>query len=446
MTKKSVHFIGIGGIGMSALAQWYLHEGWRVSGSDEAPSPIIAMLRKKGILVHLGKHEAGNVPKKADHVIYSQAVGITGRNMNPEIREAKKRGVVLRSYPEALGELTKEKYTIAICGTHGKSTTTGFAGVLLKHAGLDPTVIVGATVPEFHNSNFLYGDSHFLVIEADEYKGSFLHYHPDVVIWTSVEWEHIDYFRTFKQTLAHFRRFLARVPEKGYIIANKDDAEIKKIAVSCGVRHTIYYSFSEKKAAEKIRHTMKLCGEHNVSNALAVFMLSHILGIPDYIFWQTLKRFSGVGRRMEYKGKLNGAFVYDDYGHHPTEIQTTLTGVRQKYRKRLQRGKLWCVYQPHQYQRTKYLFRDFTKAFSSAHGVIMLDIYSVAGRETASLKKEVNSQKLARAIIKQKTPALYMPSFKDAARFLKKTVRNNDIVVVMGAGDIWKIWRYLRLS
>jgi len=187
-----------------------------------------------------------------------------------------------------------------------------------------------------------------------------------------------------------------------------------------------------------------LMGEHNVSNALAVYDLSRILGIPDYVFYKTLGHFSGVGRRLEYKGTLNGALLYDDYGHHPTEIKTTLQGVREKYAQRLRRGKLWCIYQPHQYQRTKYLFSDFARAFGSADGVLLLDIYSVAGREKASLKKQVNSQMLAEAICKQKTPALYMPTYRDVAQFIKKTAHKNDVIVVMGAGDIWKIWEYLK--
>ncbi|MDP2676094.1 MAG: UDP-N-acetylmuramate--L-alanine ligase [bacterium] len=442
---KRVHFVGIGGIGMSALAQWYLHEGWHVSGTDEADSPIIRMLRKKGARIFVGKHTAKNVPKHTGRVVYSQAVIVTGVHINPEIHEAKKRGIVLHSYPQALGELTKEKYTIAVCGTHGKSTTTGLAGVLLANAGLDPTVIVGATVPEFKNSNFRYGDSKYLVIEADEYKGSFLEYRPDVVVWTTVEWEHIDYFKTFKETLSHFRRFLLNISKKGYIIANRDDANIRRVVSSLlsNKKHIYYYSFLRGEK-DKIQKKMKLIGTHNVSNALGIYELGRVLGIPSHVFYKTLQGFSGVGRRLEYKGKLNGVLMYDDYGHHPTEIKTTLHGVREKYAQRLRRGKLWCVYQPHQYQRTKYLFSDFARAFMDADGVVLLDIYSVAGREKASLKKQVSSEKLADAIIKNKTPAFYIPAQKDAAWFIRKTAQKNDIVVVMGAGDIWKIWRYLK--
>lgn len=430
---------------MSALAQWYLHEGWNVSGSDEADSPIVSMLRKKGVRVSVGSHKASHLPKRVERVIVSQAVIIKGKRINPEVYEAKKRGTSLYSYPEALSKLTKEKYTIAVCGTHGKSTTTGLVGVLLSHAGLDPTVIVGATVPEFGNSNFRYGDSKYLVIEADEYKGSFLNYYPDIVIWTTVEWEHIDYFKTFSHTLSHFGRFLSRVSKNGYIIANRDDAHIRRVvsSVKKNKKYIYYYSRSEKEKA-KIQKTIQLMGGHNVSNALGAYKLARILGIPVHVFYKTLERFSGVGRRMEYKGKLGGALLYDDYGHHPTEIQTTLQGVREKYAKRLRHGKLWCVYQPHQYQRTKYLFKDFSRAFGDADGVVLLDIYSVAGREKALLKKQVSSERLAGAIIKNKTPAFYIPAQKDAAAFIKKTARKNDVIVVMGAGDIWKIWGHLK--
>lgn len=442
---KNIHFIGIGGIGMSALAQWFLHEGWRVTGSDEADSPMIAHLQKNGIQVIIGAHGAKNISKKIDRVIYSQAVITIGKSTNPEIREAEKRGIPFQSYPEALGELMHKKYTIAICGTHGKSTTTGLTGVLLHNAGFDPTVIVGATVPEFGGSNFRYGDSRYLVIEADEYKGAFLHYHPDIVIWTTVEWEHIDYFKTFRETLSHFKRFLSSVPRKGYIIANKDDANIKKIMSSLtNTAHKRYYSLSEKRIALKIEKRMKLIGQHNVSNALAVYTLAQILGIPDYVFWKTLRHFKGVGRRTEYKGKFNGALLYDDYGHHPTEIKTTLEGIRKKYEKRLKKGKLWCVFQPHQYQRTKYLFNDFAKAFRSADSVLLLDVYSVRGREKTNIKKEVNSKQLAEAIRKNKTPAWYMQTLKKCTQFLKKNAGSHDVIVIMGAGDIWKIWEYFK--
>jgi len=438
-----VHFIGVGGIGMSALAQWYVHEGWQVSGSDEADSPIVQMLRKKEVRITVGEHSAKHLPLRAERVIFSQAVVTRGKHTNPEVRAAKRRGITLLSYPQALGALTRDKYTIAICGTHGKSTTTGLVGALLTEAGLDPTVIVGATVSEFGNTNFRYGGSRYLVIEADEYKGSFLEYDPDIIIWTSIEWEHIDYFKTFAETRAHFRAFLSRIHPKGHIIANKDDTGIR--AITKHIKRVVYYSFSQKRALKNIQKHIRLFGRHNVSNVLGVYELSKIIGIPSQVFYAVLRRFSGVGRRMEYKGVLHGALVYDDYGHHPTEVKATLNGVRARFEKRLRKGALWCVYQPHQYQRTKYLFRDFARAFTDADCVLLVDVYSVAGREKASMKKGVGSKQLAEAVIRKKTPAIYTPVIKDAAHLLGKAVRKHDVVVVMGAGDIWKIWGYLKL-
>lgn len=444
MNKKIIHFIGIGGIGMSALARWYLRLGYGVSGSDEGDSPLLRALRKEGAHIFIG-HKKNHIVSGIEKVVYSQAVITRGKKQNPEIREAKKRVIPIQSYPETLGVMSKEKYTIAVCGTHGKSTTTGLAAVLLEKAKYDPTVIVGATVPEFRGSNFHFGHSRYAVIEADEFGGAFLRYRPSIIIVTTIDRDHLDYFKSFQNIRSHFKKFLSYVPVGGIIIANRDDKNVYGLVKKLPVKaEKIFYSLRDP-YAKKIRRFMRLMGEHNVSNALAVYALSKKLGIPRPVFEKTIRSFAGVGRRMEYKGKCSGALLYDDYGHHPTEIRATLSGLRQKYCARLKKGKLWCVYQPHQYQRTMYLFNEFSRAFRDADIVVMLDVYSVPGREKESIRRKVNSKKLTEAIAARGKEAFYMPSYKEASAMIKKSVRKYDIVVVMGAGDVWKIWKYFQL-
>jgi len=426
-----VHFIGIGGIGVSALAQYYLEKGHQVSGSDLNSSEITEFLRVKGARIYIGPQLARTVLANIDLVIYSPAV----QKNNPELMAAKKLGIKCQSYPEALGELTKKYFTIAVSGTHGKSTTTAMIALILIRAGLDPTVIVGTKLKEFKNSNCRVGKSNYLVIEADEHFASFLNYWPKIIVLTNIEADHLDYYKNLQNILKTFKEYISHLPKDGVLIFNKNDKNILEITKNY-IGDT--YGFSGKQnEAKKIKNILKIPGEHNVYNALAALTLARVLKIPDKVTYKTLSEYKGAWRRFEIK-KLRSITVVSDYGHHPTQIRATLKAAREKWPKR----KIWLVFQPHQHQRTFYLFKDFVMVFKKAllkHWVnkcIITDIYGVAGREKKEIRKKVNSEKLVKAI--NKKDAIYLPKQK-ILNYLKKNLGGGEVVIIMGAGDIYKL-------
>lgn len=424
-----IHLIGIGGIGVSALAQYYLSKGHKVSGSDLVESEIIDFLKKKGIKIYIGNF-AKNIEKDLDLVVYSPAV----KKINLEYKKAKQLKIKIQSYPEALGELTKEYYTIAVAGAHGKSTTTAMLGLVLTVAGLDPTVIVGTKVKEFGESNFRKGESKLLIIEACEYDSSFLYYSPKVIVVTNVDKEHLDYFKTFANVKKAFENFIVRLPKDGLLVSNKDDAEIP--VIDNPIFKTQRYSLGDPDA-KKIKKLLRIPGKHNVSNALAVLQVARNLAIPDEITFKALSEFKGTWRRFEIKqGKAGDKkiTIVSDYGHHPNEVSATLSAAREKYKNKI----IWCVFQPHQHQRTHYLFNDFVKIFRQVpiDKTIIVDIYDVAGRETKSKSGGVSSKKLVEAI--NKSSVIYLP-LERAESFVKESINTGDVLVIMGAGDIYKL-------
>ncbi|PIW91794.1 MAG: UDP-N-acetylmuramate--L-alanine ligase [Candidatus Nealsonbacteria bacterium CG_4_8_14_3_um_filter_37_23] len=426
-----VHFIGIGGIGVSALAQYYLEKGHQVSGSDLNSSEITEFLRVKGARIYIGPQLARTVLANIDLVIYSPAV----QKNNPELMAAKKLGIKCQSYPKALGELTKKYFTIAVSGTHGKSTTTAMIALILIRAGLDPTVIVGTKLKEFKNSNCRVGKSNYLVIEADEHFASFLNYWPKIIVLTNIEADHLDYYKNLQNLLKTFKEYISHSSKDGVLIFNKNDKNILEITKNY-IGDT--YGFSGKQnEAKKIKNILKIPGEHNVYNALAALTLARVLKIPDKVTYKTLSEYKGAWRRFEIK-KLRSITVVSDYGHHPTQIRATLKAAREKWPKR----KIWLVFQPHQHQRTFYLFKDFVMVFKKAllkHWVnkcIITDIYGVAGREKKEIRKKVNSEKLVKAI--NKKDAIYLPKQK-ILNYLKKNLGGGEVVIIMGAGDIYKL-------
>ena len=433
-----VHFIGIGGIGVSALAQYYLEKGHQVSGSDLNSSEITEFLRVKGARIYIGPQLARTVLANIDLVIYSPAV----QKNNPELMAAKKLGIKCQSYPEALGELTKKYFTIAVSGTHGKSTTTAMIALILIRAGLDPTVIVGTKLKEFKNSNCRVGKSNYLVIEADEHFASFLNYRPKIIVLTNIEADHLDYYKNLQNLLKTFKEYISHLPKDGVLIFNKNDKNILEITKNY-IGDT--YGFSGKqKETKKLKKILKIPGEHNVYNALAALTLARVLKIPDKVTYKTLSEYKGAWRRFEiknvklYENTSCSITVVSDYGHHPTQIRATLKAAREKWPKR----KIWLVFQPHQHQRTFYLFKDFVMVFKKAllkHWVnkcIITDIYGVAGREKKEIRKKVNSEKLVKAI--NKKDAIYLPKQK-ILNYLKKNLGGGEVVIIMGAGDIYKL-------
>ncbi len=432
-TKKkpgAIHFIGIGGIGVSALAKYFMSRGVHVTGSDIAKSEITDELAGLGARIKIGPHKARNIPHGTTRVIYTAAV----QKENPEYREAKRRKIPVQSYASALGELTRVYETITISGAHGKSTTTALSALVLEEGFCDPTVIIGTKVKEFGNSNFRKGMGPFLVLEADEWNKSFLNYSPKIAIITNIDAEHLDTYKNLDDVKKTFLLYLKKIPTEGAVIANWDDRNVKDV-VWQSKKRVIWYSQKDRDA-EEIKKRLKIPGAHNLSNALAAARLGSLLGIPYVHILQALSGFRGVWRRFEFKGMdKNGAYVISDYGHHPKEIMATIAGARERYPVR----RVWCVYQPHQYQRLQYLWNDFTTAFDMADRILLLPVYDVAGRETKQAKDAVNSKKLAKELVGRGKRATYHASFAAAKRAIAAESKQGDILLIMGAGDIYTI-------
>lgn len=438
--KLKAHFIGIGGIGMSNLAYWFLNDKWTVSGSDLAPSQITRDLQKARVKVKIG-HKKANLPRHCDLVIYSQAVG----KKNPELKEAVRLGMPAASYPEILGAFSRKYRTLAVAGAHGKSTTSSLLTLALASAGLDPTAVVGTKLKEFGGKGFRAGKSDYLVLEADEYGGAFLHYSPALAIITNIDREHLDTYRDLAGVKQAFLNFIKRVENGGVLVLNRDDKNlyslrnsIRKTARKNGLR-TVWYSLRDR-TAQKVRKALYIPGKHNVSNALAVYKAGRLLGIPEKRILGVFKKYRGAWRRMEYRGKLsilNSQFsipVYDDYAHHPTEIKATLQAFKEKYSK----SKIVCVFQPHQAERLKALFKYFQSAFEEADISLLLPVYRVAGRDKPDPR--FDSQALVKAIQKKQPKKLifYLSDPNNLKKAVLTLLRNapGALIVMMGAGNI----------
>jgi len=436
-----IHCIGIGGIAISALANIYQQKGHTVAGSDAEASEITEELKKQGIEFFIG-HKTTNITKDIDLLIYSEAVP----QNNPELKEARRLKIRCLSGAEALAELSRDYFTIAVSGMHGKSTTASMiAGILIK-AGLDPTFVIG-TKPGWR-----VGKGKYLVIEADDYQAKFLHYHPDILVLTNIEEEHMDYFKNFQHIKKVFSKYIKQV--KGSIVANKDDKNTLKILISnfkfliskqipspkSQIPKIVFYSLKDKEAKE-LKKILQIPGKHNVSNALASLNTGRLLGINDKIALQALGEYKGVWRRFEefpFKIKKLKLKIVSDYAHHPTEIQATLQALKEKYGNE----RIWVIFQPHQYQRTFYLFDKFVKTLRQAQSkfgvdkLIITDIYTVEGRESQAIKQKVNSQKLVKAINQEWTT--YQPEHS-LSDYLKTFAGQWQVVAILGAGSVYKV-------
>ena len=439
-----IYFIGIGGIGASALAQYYLNKGDQVIGSDLAFSEITKMLEDKGAKVY-NTQEPRNITDNIDLVVYSPAV----QEDNPEFAQAKKIGIECLSYPQALGRLTENHFTIAISGTHGKSTTTSMLALLLIKAGLDPTVIVGTKLKEFGNSNFRAGAGKYLLIEACEYEESFLNYKPNIIVINNIEADHLDYFKNLENVVKAFRKFIGKLAEGGVLIVNGDDSnirgmlnqkpEIRSPKKSPNLKFQIQkieFSIKQKEAG-KLKEILQVKGEHNIYNALACLAVARALKVPDKISFQALSEYTGCWRRCDIRqiDKPKPFILISDYAHHPTEIKACVSGVKEKFPD----SKIWIVFQPHQYQRTFYLFDDFTKAFDNADEIVLTEIYDVAGRGDEEIRAKISGEKLAKAVKARGNKVHFIQDFQKIPEFLKKKIQANDVVLIVGAGNIYNI-------
>lgn len=443
-----VYFIGIGGISMSGLAEILLSEGFTVSGSDWNRSPLTELLESRGARINYGNPQrAENITDDIDLVVYTAAV----HTDNPEYAEAVRRQLPCLSRAQLLGQMMKNyRIPIAISGTHGKTTTTSMIAEILLAANADPTISVGGILRSIRG-NIRVGGSEIFVTEACEYTNSFLSFFPRIGIILNIEEDHMDFFKDLKDIRSSFRRFAGLLPEDGLLILNGSipDPEYLTEGLSCrvvtfGMTPSCDYfasdiSYDETACASFTLHgpdglalpvRLSVPGEHNIQNALAALALSEELKLDRSSCTDALHSFRGTDRRFEYKGTYNGVTVIDDYAHHPTEIAATLKAALHYPHKRL-----WCIFQPHTYTRTKAFLKDFAKALSPADQVILTDIF--AARETDTLG--ISSAHLLREITALGTPCLHFPSFEEIERFVRKNCLPGDLLITMGAGDVVNI-------
>ena len=494
---KNVHFIGIGGIGISAIARMFLLEGKIISGSDMSDSKIIEELRSAGAKIKIG-HSEKNLPKELDLVIYTIAI----TDENPELKEAKRRGIKCITYPQALNEISKEKYTIAISGTHGKTTTTAMIAKIMIDAGLDPTVIVGSLLKsdkipevspqgakrgevsprEFFQTNFIAGKSKYLVVEACEYRRSFLNIEPDIAVITNIDNDHLDYYKDIKDIQSAFGEFTEKVPEKGYIVCDEKDKLVTQAVNNAKAKIVFSNQFTGNLK-------LKIPGEHNIKNAQKALAVANILKISPSTSLRALNEFNGTWRRFEFKGETDcGTLVYDDYGHHPTEIKATLKGAREFFKGK----KITAVFQPHLFSRTKLLLNDFAQSFKDADEIILAPIYPAREAFDPTISSDILTEKIREhnrpgyqnnhpaltkagkgnscfgtptfsSLIKEeikpsenqilKSPPILRRSTKSARgggvhvfsnfseieKYLKENLKKDDVLITIGAGDVYKI-------
>ena len=433
-----MHFIGIGGIGVSAIARMMLGEGKpfgrfdkltaskprarEVSGSDVGRSEITDELKKLGAEIFFG-HNEKYLNENVDLVVYTPAVS----EDNPELIKAKRLGIKTLSYPEMLGIISKEKFTIAVSGSHGKTTTTAMIGTMLQDLQLDPMIIVGSLLKDA-KSNFVSGRSKYFVVEACEYKKSFLNINPRIIVITNIDNDHLDYYKNVRNIQKAFSEFVSKLGSDDYLVCNPGGKYLSPVIESACCNIIDYTKIPRD-------FNLKLIGEHNLDNAQAAFAVARVLKTQESRAWESLENFEGTWRRFEYKGKTkNGALVYDDYGHHPTEIRATLAGARKHFSK----NKIFCVFQPHLYSRTKLLMNEFVKSFGDADTVLVADIY--AAREK---NEGTHSIQLVSKIKNFHKNVRYVKSFDDAGMILILEPKNGDIILTMGAGDVYKIGEIL---
>ncbi len=419
--SKRIHFVGIAGVGMSALAQMLFREGAQVTGSDNARFPTLDAVEKLGIPITIG-YNAQNIPNDADLVVYTDAA----HSENVERIEAVRRGIPQYSYFEMLGEVSRGKKTIAVAGTHGKTTTTGMLAKILKDAGASPTAVVGSIVKDF-GSNYLSGTSNLFVVEACEYKNHLLELSPKILVLTNVEWDHTDFFPSLSALQETFKKAIEKVPADGAIVTNPNDKNIAPLLVAHSPAGGVKVIDYTKEPAYELR----LPGEFNQMNARAAAAAARVAypSISDDTIRASLAVFQGTWRRFEYKGKTaKGAEVYDDYAHHPTAVKATLQALRAKTK-----GKIIVAFHPHLYSRTRDLLDEFAVAFSDADQVCIAPIYAAREVDDGTISNEI----LAERIRATGTEASALDF--DAIEKKLNEVESGDTIITMGAGDIYKV-------
>jgi len=445
-----VHFIGIGGISMSGLAQILLDRGFIVSGSDRAKNELTTTLEKLGAKIIIGQ-KAANITSDIDVVVFTAAI----HPDNEEYSEAVSRKIPMLTRAELLGQLmTNYETAVAVSGTHGKTTTTSMLTEILLKEDCDPTISVGGILKSI-NGNIRVGNGPAFVTEACEYTNSFLSFFPTIGIILNIEEDHIDFFKNLEDIRNSFKKFANIIPDSGLLVINNDIENCNEISKDLACQTVTYsitkdsdymaenISFNEfghpsydliEKGNQTLHIELSVTGEHNISNSLAAIAAAREMKVSDEAIISGLKAFGGTNRRFEYKGKVGDVTIIDDYAHHPTEIRATLTSA-----KNYPHNKIWCAFQPHTYTRTKAFFEDFAKALSIADNVLLLDIY--AARETDTLG--ISSELLAEEVRKYNENVYYFPSFDEAENFLLMKCEKDDLIITMGAGDIVELGEHL---
>jgi UDP-N-acetylmuramate--alanine ligase len=443
----NVHLIGIGGAGLSAIATVLLQQGYTVSGSDMQASSTTGRLAEMGARVFIG-HKPENLADNLDTVIISSAIP----QDNPELVEARRRGLTIFKRAEWLGQMMQDQVGIAIAGTHGKTTTTAMTAFMLQEAGQDPTYIVGGFVPQM-DTNAAAGKGNVFVIEADEYDHTFLGLRPTVAVVTVVEWDHPDIFPTPRHLTQAFTDFVRLVPLHGLVVGCGDDPGARQVIEQATAKVTTYglqthndwravdvrpnqrggHNFRAIYASSSVEVSLAVPGLHNVYNALAALIVANHQGADLSLAAEILGRFAGVGRRFELKGEVNGMTVIDDYAHHPTEIKATLAAARTRFGER----PIWAVFQPHTFSRTLSLLDDFANAFADADQVVIVDIFP--SRETD--QGLVHSQDI---IDRMTHPdARYIGPLREAADYLVNHLAPPAVLLTMGAGDGYQVGEWV---
>ena len=445
LKKYHIHFVGIGGIGMSGIAELLLNLGYKVSGSDIQSSDITERLKSLGGKIYEGhaqKHVSG-----ADVVVTSSAVDST----NPEVQAAEQASIPVIPRAEMLAELMRLKYSIAIAGAHGKTSTTSIVASVLAKGGLDPTVVIGGKLKSI-GSNAVLGQGDYIVAEADESDGSFLKFSPTIAVVTNIDREHLDFYADLDEIKSVFLDFLDRIPFYGLAVLCLDNEPIQDLIPKIKKRYTTYgmnsqadfqirdVEFEAQKSRFNVYHDgnplgrihLNLPGLHNVYNATASIAVALELDIVFDDIKSALESVEGVQRRLEIKGEINGITVIDDYGHHPTEIKTNLQALEENWPDR----RKVVVFQPHRYTRIRALYDDFTRAFYQSDMLVVLPIYSAGEKKIEG----VNSRKLCEGINAHGHKEVhYVSDFKQAVACLEDILTPGDILLTLGAGDVWKV-------
>ncbi len=421
-TETNFHLVGIGGIGVSGVARILKSVGKAVSGSDLESSPITDKLIAEGFEIQIGE-TVENLPAEAEVVIHTTAV----REDNAEIQEARKRGLRILSYPEALGEITKDKKLIAVAGAHGKTTTTSLLIAAALAAGEDISCLVGTNLKELNGGNARVGQSDWFVLEACEYRRAFLQLQPEVLVITNIEAEHLDYYKDLTDYQAAFIELTQKLPANGTLVASSTEENLEPVIVAA----PNFVDTKDVKISE-----LQLPGEHNRKNAALALKTAEMMGLDSAKAKQGIASFTGGWRRFEKKGEYNGALVYDDYGHHPTEIVATLAGAKEKYPER----RIVIVYQQHQLDRAAKMLPELGTSFAAADVVIIPNIYKVRDE---SLEIPITAKDLVAEIQKNGKEVVYTEDFAKTVAWLKENLKANDLLIVMGAGDVFQITEQL---